>query len=193
MITSTSTELMGRVGTHQLGDATLTDAESGADLNDMRALSVRRPWAGLIMAGHKTVENRGWRTSYRGPLIVHAGKAYDSHGYYTAIELGIEVAGVDPATWDLVDAAAQPSGYLGVVDLVDIHWAFDCERHEQRPDGSAHVAGYCSPWAAPGFCWHWELANPRPLLAPISGPGRLGLYASPTEVSAAFAELGVAR
>ena len=36
-------------------------------------LSVRQPWAWLIVSGHKPVENRTWRTDYRGPLLIHAG------------------------------------------------------------------------------------------------------------------------
>lgn len=38
----------------------------------MMALSVRQPWASLIVAGIKRVENRTWTTDYRGPLLVHA-------------------------------------------------------------------------------------------------------------------------
>jgi hypothetical protein len=40
----------------------------------MIALSIRQPWAWLIVNGHKPVENRTWRTSYRGPLLIHASK-----------------------------------------------------------------------------------------------------------------------
>jgi hypothetical protein len=32
----------------------------------MKALSIRQPWASLIVAGYKDIENRSWRTSYRG-------------------------------------------------------------------------------------------------------------------------------
>jgi hypothetical protein len=39
----------------------------------MRTLSVRQPWASLIVSGRKDVENRSWPTSYRGPLLIHAG------------------------------------------------------------------------------------------------------------------------
>ena len=41
----------------------------------MKALTIRQPWASLIAAGVKTIETRSWRTSYRGPLAIHAGKA----------------------------------------------------------------------------------------------------------------------
>lgn len=40
----------------------------------MKALSVRQPWAWLILHGGKDIENRAWRTSYRGQIAVHASK-----------------------------------------------------------------------------------------------------------------------
>jgi hypothetical protein len=43
----------------------------------MKALTIRQPWGSLIVAGAKTVENRSWRTNYRGPLLIHAGVRLD--------------------------------------------------------------------------------------------------------------------
>ncbi len=40
----------------------------------MKALTISQPFADLIALGLKWVENRTWRTSYRGPLAIHAGK-----------------------------------------------------------------------------------------------------------------------
>jgi hypothetical protein len=40
----------------------------------MKTLSVRQPYAWLIVAGFKTIENRTWRTNYRGPLQIHASQ-----------------------------------------------------------------------------------------------------------------------
>lgn len=40
----------------------------------MIALSIRQPWAWLIVNGWKDVENRSWHTSYRGFVLIHAGK-----------------------------------------------------------------------------------------------------------------------
>ncbi len=48
----------------------------------MKALSIRQPWAWLIVQGIKDVENRTWRTSYRGPLLIHTGKTFDMLGYH---------------------------------------------------------------------------------------------------------------
>jgi hypothetical protein len=41
-------------------------------------LSIRQPWAWLIANGFKNIENRDWTTGYRGPLLIHAGKAVDN-------------------------------------------------------------------------------------------------------------------
>lgn len=40
----------------------------------MRALTIKQPWAWLIIHGHKDIENRTWHPNYRGPFLVHAGK-----------------------------------------------------------------------------------------------------------------------
>ncbi len=40
----------------------------------MRALSVRQPWAWLIVNGCKDIENRTWATRFRGRVHVHAGQ-----------------------------------------------------------------------------------------------------------------------
>lgn len=47
----------------------------------MKALSIRQPWAWLIVNGYKDVENRTWHTRYRGPVLIHASKAFDKEGY----------------------------------------------------------------------------------------------------------------
>lgn len=47
----------------------------------MKALSIQQPWAWAILHAGKDWENRTWRTNYRGPLLIHAGKKQDSDGY----------------------------------------------------------------------------------------------------------------
>lgn len=38
----------------------------------MRTLSIRQPWASLICAGIKDVENRSRKTLHRGKLLIHS-------------------------------------------------------------------------------------------------------------------------
>lgn len=42
----------------------------------MKALSIRQPWADAIIWHGKDVENRSWPTNFRGPVLIHAGKAW---------------------------------------------------------------------------------------------------------------------
>ncbi len=43
----------------------------------MKALSLRQPWAWLIVNGIKDIENRKWATRYRGHILVHASRTID--------------------------------------------------------------------------------------------------------------------
>ncbi len=52
----------------------------------MKALSIRQPWAWLIINGHKRIENREWYASYRGPLLIHASKTFDDDWAFWFIE-----------------------------------------------------------------------------------------------------------
>jgi len=40
----------------------------------MKALSIKPPWAGMILSGEKTIETRSWYTNYRGDFVVCASK-----------------------------------------------------------------------------------------------------------------------
>ena len=43
----------------------------------MKVLTIRQPYASLILSGRKTIEFRSWPAKYRGPLAIHAGKGID--------------------------------------------------------------------------------------------------------------------
>lgn len=47
----------------------------------MKALSIRQPWAWLIVTGEKPIENRSWESNYFGPLLIHASLAFDKEGH----------------------------------------------------------------------------------------------------------------
>jgi len=47
----------------------------------MKALSIRQPWAWAILNLGKDIENRKWKTNYRGPLLIHAAKKIDKVGF----------------------------------------------------------------------------------------------------------------
>ena len=78
---------------------------------DLKALTIRAPWAWAIAQGWKRVENRSWSTNYRGRIAIHAAvsKESDADAAATFAALGIE-----PPT-EFVRGAI-----IGTVELVDI-------------------------------------------------------------------------
>ena len=127
----------------------------------MKAITIQQYWAWAIVTGYKRVENRTWRTSYRGPLAIHAGNREWPGSRETIESLGITV----PET--------VPRGViLGVVDLVDVV-RFD--PHQPLLLDPYDLAG--DPFATGPVCW--ILRNPRRLAEPIPMPGMLGLFDVP--------------
>ena len=43
----------------------------------MKVLTIKEPWASLIVNGYKVYEFRSWKTNYRGKFLIHASKAVD--------------------------------------------------------------------------------------------------------------------
>ncbi|MBE6144370.1 MAG: ASCH domain-containing protein [Firmicutes bacterium] len=43
----------------------------------MKVISIKQPWASLIIYGYKEYEFRSWKTNYRGELFIHASKSYN--------------------------------------------------------------------------------------------------------------------
>lgn len=114
-----------------------------------KALTVRQPWAHLIMAGLKTIENRTWQTNYRGVLYIHAG----SRMHETPLaeinrrhKLNIEINQL------------QFGAIIGRVELVDI---------VSRSDNPYFTGPY-----------GWILENPE-ALEPIPLRGKMGLFDLP--------------
>ena len=53
----------------------------------MKALSIREPWISLIVEGKKTIEIRGWKTKYRGDILLVGSKA--TEGKYSGMAVAI--------------------------------------------------------------------------------------------------------
>lgn len=111
----------------------------------MKALTIKQPWASLIVEGIKDIENRTWRTNYRGRIYVHCSKPTK-----------FDVKMTDPQTIAAMPVLKQafdgtmPFGaIIGEVDIIDC------------------VQNHPSAWAEQG-AWNWVLANPvkydRPIL-----------------------------
>ena len=81
----------------------------------MKALSIRQPWAELIVAGLKDIENRTWPTDYRGPVLIHAGMKIEP------IDADLRELVKRLSGFDLPDAADLPrGGIVGQAEIVDL-------------------------------------------------------------------------
>lgn len=49
-------------------------------IQQLKVISLWQPWASLMALGYKGIETRGWSTSYRGELGIHAAKKRDEGG-----------------------------------------------------------------------------------------------------------------
>lgn len=127
----------------------------------MKAITVRPPWSAAIILSSKDVENRSRNIAgaYRGPLVIHAGKRWDS-------QASAAIFSITRHWW----LSAEQGAAIGTVDLVDVHTSTDIGCN-----------GCVSPWGMPGLV-HLRLANPRPFPGPIPYKGALGLWNFPDEL-----------
>ncbi len=150
----------------------------------MKALSIRQPWAWLIVrpdlagdererayATHsiKPVENRTWSTTYRGALAIHAGVTM-TRDDYEACALFLRS---DPHLRHLCEVLPEPEaldrgGIIGRARLIA------CQTLHESP-------WFCGPIG-------WVLTEATPLqFAPCKGT--LGVFDVPSDLLRPLAEL----
>ncbi len=96
----------------------------------MKTLSLKQPFAELIVSGKKTIELRNWKSKFRGEFLIHASQVSDKKS--------MKAFGFDKL----------PTGVIvGKVELVDIK-EYKSEG-EHRADKSKHLAN--STWGKYGF------------------------------------------
>jgi hypothetical protein len=122
----------------------------------LHAISLKQPWAALVVARVKTVEVRTWPTRQRGQVLIHAARSADDR----------------PQGWALVNTpelealAALRGGVLGVVELTA------CLKYHTA-EAFAAAAGQhrnAPSWFRPGL-HGFVFQNPRPI-AYHACPGR---------------------
>jgi hypothetical protein len=127
----------------------------------MIALSIRQPWAWLILHAGKDIENRNWPTKFRGRVLMHASKGMTRDEYDGAMLFSFGRTTAKPACMD----ALPRGGIVGSVEIVDC---------VQRSSSAWFVGDY-------GFV----LRDPQ-VLPFTPWKGRLGFFDVP---QAALAEL----
>lgn len=139
----------------------------------MLALSIRQPWASLILKAGKDVENRTWSTRHRGRILVHAAKGMTRAEHEDAILFAVGAIRRDPRNAGAPNKttlrelgfefdALPRGGFIGTVEIVDC------------------VQASASPWfvGTHGFL----LRDPKPLDTFVPFKGQLGFFEVPDSV-----------
>ena len=131
----------------------------------MKGLTIRQPYAHLIVIGEKRVENRSRQTAHRGPVVIHAGKARDC---VTQNDLERYP---DMAFGALV-GCAELVACLRMVDLDtgNVPSRFAWVGRDPHAEG---------PWC-------WVLGRARAFIQPIPWRGEMHLFDVPDEVIERF-------
>jgi hypothetical protein len=129
------------------------------------ALSINQPWAHLIAAGLKPIENRNWNTEFRGEFLIHAGKTIDKGAIGDLDDERHPVTGEEFAPWRGGLPEMRTGGMIGIAEVVDvIRGQKDLARFVTNLDTSWFVGKY-------GFV----IANARPIEF-IPCVGALGFF-----------------
>jgi ASCH domain len=123
---------------------------------DMKVIVVRQPWAWLIVNGFKDIENRTWRTRYRGTLLIQASASRPPKGKLDEIRLFARKRGAE------LPERFKMGGIVGLAQLEDC------------------VTSSPSKWFEGPI--GWVLSKPKKLpFIPLKG--QLGLFDPPRNIT----------
>ena len=88
-----------------------------SDLAKLPVLSIRQPWAWLILNAGKDIENRCWPTNFRGRFLIHAAKGCTKNEYGDAAMFAW--AATDGKSMIPPLAELPRGGIVGVAEIVD--------------------------------------------------------------------------
>lgn len=125
------------------------------DVLSLQALSIRQPWASMIVTGMKSIELRTWATNYRGWLWIHSGKKPDA--------AALEMLGEAPERY-------QTGGLLGIALLSDVR------RIETPREWQALSRQHRSPSGFQPDVMGWHFTDTIGLRTKIASPGELYLF-----------------
>ena len=123
----------------------------------MKVLTIKQPWATLIMQKDKRFEFRSWRTKYRGDLLIHAGKGIDKEAMERLSNYIPEVL-----------PTGKILGKVTLVDCVKMSLEFKeklLKENKEIYKDSSFKENY-----------GWQLENVELFNEPIEAKGKLGLW-----------------
>lgn len=138
---------------HERARPLLSELPERLPPGEYRMLSLRQPWAWVVVFGGKDIENRSWKTDYRGDILIHASKTMTRSEYRRVHDFAL-LHGVSIPNASALDFG----GIIGRATLVDIlqPTAVDARGERRRwhlPPDSPFVK-------KPQYGWVLERARP---------------------------------
>lgn len=128
----------------------------------MLALTIKQPWASLIIHHGKDIENRTWPTKVRGRIAVHSSGRLEAREIQLAVEVAwkLKPSSLQTSALNAIGRAPRDIGVIiGTVEIVDcVVWAN-------------------SPWFSGPY--GFVLRDPIILPEPIPFKGALGFWKVP--------------
>ena len=135
----------------------------------MKAISIKQPWASLIAHGIKDIENRTWKTNYRGKVYIHAS-AKQAGSYDELLNDLQKIEFKEKYYRVTLRKQHHFSAIIGEVDIVDCvinHpsiWAEKTNTIHKKPSSKdKNLRGYDSAlkmYQRNKPIYNWVLANP---------------------------------
>ena len=122
----------------------------------MKALTIKEPWATLIIEGYKEYEFRSWKTNYRGKILIHAGMTLEKDNV------------IKFQDYNLKYSKGAIIGEAEITDCIFVTQEVNDELRKLNPlvyGKSGHVEKYA-----------WKLENVKKYDEPIFIKGQLGLW-----------------
>lgn len=121
----------------------------------MKVLTIKQPWASLIVNGYKKYEFRTWKTNYRGKILIHAGLSLEKGYVDKFLDYNIDLP------------LGAIIGEAEIVDCILVDESFDKELRmiDSCIYGNNHVG-----------CYAFKLDNVKIYEEMIPIKGKLGLW-----------------
>lgn len=154
------------------------------DLDDLRGLTLWRPWAWSVAIGAKRIENRPIRPARElvgKRLAIHAGERWDDHAAAVLRAAGIEVPAKGHHYPGVILGLVTVRGSVSMYD-VDSTGKLEGDALEDAKVRLLTVRGYAAEQAPLLFGPHgWLLSDAQPLATPVTCRGMQGLWRVPRD------------
>ena len=119
----------------------------------MKALTIKEPWASLIINGYKNYEFRSWKTNYRGKILIHTSKTME------------KVEGVEKYNLNYIKGAII--GEVTITDCILVDETLD--KRLRKENNIVYKNNHVG-------CYAWKIENIKKYDKPIYVNGKLGLW-----------------